>query len=210
MTGDREAGGTGRISGLTKGRMENLTDGIFAFAMTLLVTTLDFPSTDASLPPLTPQMLVATYFPDFLNFFIAFVVLAGFWMAHHALFRHIRFIDRPLLWMNVLSLLFVALLPFSTDLAGDYPEVPLAAVVFEANLLAIGLFLSLIWNYATTDRRFVEKDLDEGIVRVHARRGLVIPGVSALGILLALLGLHWTTLIYIATPLFFLVTGREG
>ena len=210
MTMDPDEAGRGQESGLTKGRVEALTDGIFAFAMTLLVTTLDFPSPDASLPPLTLAGLISGYFPDFLNYLIAFVVLAGFWIAHHALFHHIRFIDRTLLWTNVLSLLFVALLPFSTDLVGDYPDVPLAAIVFEANLLAIGLSLFLIWSYATAGSRLVEKDLDERTVRVHAQRTLVIPAVSALGILLALLGFTWTTLVYATTPALVLLIEHRG
>jgi uncharacterized membrane protein len=103
--------------------------------------------------------------------------------------------------MNILSLFFVALVPFSTDIAGDYPDVPLAAVGFEANLLAIGICISLIWNYATTGRRFVEKNLDEGTVRAHARRALILPFLSVLGIILALLGFTWTAAVYFAAPL---------
>jgi uncharacterized membrane protein len=207
----KERGKESPIAGLTKGRLEALTDGIFAFAMTLLVTTLDFPNPDPStpLPALTLHLMVVTYFPDFMNYVIAFIILAGFWVTHHTLFHHIRFIDRTILWLNILSLLFVALLPFTTDLVGDYPD-PLAAIFFEANLLAIGLLLFLIWNYATTERRFVEKELDEAAVRVHSRRTLLVPVVSALGIFLALLGFGWTTLVYAATPFFVAFIERKG
>jgi uncharacterized membrane protein len=205
-----EPGKESQITGLTKGRLEGLTDGIFAFAMTLLVTTLDFPKPGSTaLPPLTPHEAIVLYFPGFFNYFLAFIILAGFWVGHHALFHHIHSIDRTLLWTNILSLLFVALVPFSTDLAGDYPDVPLAAVIFEVNLLAIGLFLFLIWNYATTERRFVEKDLDERTVRVHGRRALIVPFVSAIGILLALLGFTWTTIVYLTIPFFSLLIRRR-
>jgi uncharacterized membrane protein len=203
MTPEPEEGGRGEVAGLTKGRVEALTDGIFAFAMTLLVTTLDFPDSARALPPL------ALHLPDLLNYVIAFVVLAGFWIAHHTLFYHIRFIDRTVLWANVLSLLFVAILPFSTDLVGDYADVPLAAILFEVNLLAIGLSLFLIWSYATAGRRLVDPGLEERIVKGQAGRCLVIPAVSALGILLALMGSTWSTLVYAATPVLFLLLGRE-
>jgi uncharacterized membrane protein len=186
------------MAGLTKGRVEGLTDGIFAFAMTLLVTTLDFPSTDAMLPSF--HELTATFLPEFIHYFLAFAILAGFWVGHHALFHHIHSIDRTLLWTNILSLFFVALVPFSTDLAGDYPAVPLAAVFFEANLLAIGICIFLIWNYATTERRFVERDLDEATVRAHSLRALIIPSLSLLGIVLALLGFTGTAAVYLAAP----------
>jgi uncharacterized membrane protein len=201
----------GPIAGLTKGRMEALTDGIFAFAMTLLVTTLDFPNPDGSapLPALTPHLLAITYLPDFLNYILAFLILAMFWVTHHTLFHHIHSIDRTILWLNILSLLFVALLPFSTDLVGDY-SAPLAAILFEANLLAIGLLLYLIWNYATTGRRFVEKGMEERTVLVYGQRTLLVPVISSLGILLALLGFGSSTLVYATTPLFVAFIEREG
>jgi uncharacterized membrane protein len=189
--------------GLTKGRVEALTDGIFAFAMTLLVTTLDFPKADLAVP-------FTLHLPDFTNYAIAFVVLAGFWVAHHHLFHHVRFIDRTLLWMNVLSLLFVALVPFSTDIAGDYTNLPVTSIFFEANLLVIGLSLFFIWRYATAGRRLVDPDLGERTVRLEARRCLVIPAVSAVGILIALLGSDWSTLVYVATPALSWYAGRTA
>ncbi len=198
------------MAGLTKGRLEALTDGIFAFAMTLLVTTLDFPKPGAVLPALTLQELAVAYFPGFFTYFLAFVILAGFWVGHHALFHYIHSIDRTLLWMNILSLFFVALVPFTTDVVGEYSDTPLAAILFEANLLAIGVSLWLIWNYATTERRFVEKDLDERTVRIHALRSLVIPCVSLVAIALALLGYTWTTAVYLAIPPLSLVIRLRG
>ena len=70
MTGEER----GQVTGLTKGRVEALTDGIFAFAMTLLVTTLDFPNSTVTLPPLTVSSLVSLYSPDLLHYVIAFAV----------------------------------------------------------------------------------------------------------------------------------------
>jgi uncharacterized membrane protein len=153
--------------------------------------------------------MAVTYFPDFLNYILAFLILAMFWVTHHTLFHHFHSIDRTVLWLNILSLLFVALLPFTTDLVGDYSE-PLADICFEANLLAIGLLLFLVWNYATTDRRFVERDLDERVVRAYGRRTLLVPAVSAVGIILALLGFGGTTLVYAAIPFFVAFIERGG
>jgi uncharacterized membrane protein len=205
MTGEER----GQVTGLTKGRVEALTDGIFAFAMTLLVTTLDFPNSTTTLPPLAVSSLVSLYSPDLLHYVIAFAVLAGFWVTHHIHFSYIRVMDRTALWINIGCLLFVALLPFSTALAGDYPDTPLAAIVFEANLLVIGLLIVLIWNYATVGRRLVEKSLDERVVLLHARRSLIIPGISALGILLALAGSTWSTAVYLlAAPILLAIRTR--
>ena len=204
MTGE----GDEQLTGLTKGRVEALTDGIFAFAMTLLVTTLDFPNSTTAIPPLTVSSLISLYSPDLLQYIIAFAVLAGFWVTHHIHFHHIRVMDRTALWINIACLLFVALVPFSTALGGDYPDTPLAAIVFEANLLIIGLLILLIWNYATVGRRLVEKSLDESVVILHTRRSLIIPVISAIGILLALAGSTWSTAVYLLSVPFLLVIQR--
>jgi uncharacterized membrane protein len=200
MTGEER----GQVTGLTKGRVEALTDGIFAFAMTLLVTTLDFPNSTTPLPPLTVPSLVSLYSPDLLQYIIAFAVLAGFWVTHHIHFHYIRVMDRTALWINIACLLFVALVPFTTALAGDYPDTPLAAIVFEVNLLIIGLLILLIWNYATVGRRLVEKSLGERVVLLHTRRSLIIPVISAIAILLALAGSTWSTAVYILSVPFLL------
>jgi uncharacterized membrane protein len=187
-----------QVTGLTKGRVENLTDGIFAIAMTLLVTTLDFPNSTGPLPPLTVSSLISLYSPDLFHYAIAFAALAAFWFGHHIQFHHIVVMDRTAILMNIGCLLFVALLPFSTALAGDYPDTPLAAMVFEANLLFIGLFFLLFWNHATTGHRLVERSLDEKVIAASTRRGLIIPFLSIIGILLALSGVTWSDWIYLA------------
>jgi uncharacterized membrane protein len=207
---DMTGGGSGQVTGLTKNRVEALTDGIFAFAMTLLVTTLDFPNSTTALPPLTVSSLVSLYSPDLLQYVIAFAALAGFWVTHHIHFSYIRVMDRTALWINIACLFFVALLPFSTALSGDYPDTPLAAMVFEVNLLVIGLIILLIWNYATVGRRLVEKSLDEKVVLLHARRSLIIPVISVIGILLALAGSTWSTTVYLLAVPFLLVIQRHS
>ncbi|HVN66303.1 MAG TPA: TMEM175 family protein [Methanomicrobiales archaeon] len=192
----REGGGP--VTGLTKSRVEVLTDGIFAFAMTLLVTTMDYQNAGPGpFPALTASSLVALYFPDLLHYVIAFLTLAGFWIEHHIQFSYIRSIDQTFLGISIISLLFVALIPFSTALAGDYPDTPLAAVVFDANLLAIGVTLFLTWNYATTDRRLVDKSLAENVILINTRRAVLIPAISSLAFILALLGVTWSTWIYL-------------
>jgi uncharacterized membrane protein len=209
MAMEPDAGGHGQVTGLTKGRVEALTDGIFAFAMTLLVTTLDFPNSTGPLPPLTPSGFLSLYSPDLVHYVIAFAALAGFWVAHHIQFHSIQRVDRTAIGMNIACLLFVALLPFSTAIAGDYPDTPFAAMVFEANLLVIGLLFLLFWNYATTGHRLVERSLDGKVIAAGTRRGLIIPLLSVMGILLALSGVTWSDWIYIAgIPFLFMTRGH--
>ncbi|HUH79578.1 MAG TPA: TMEM175 family protein [Methanoregula sp.] len=137
----------GEESYISKSRLEALVDAVFAFAMTLLVISLTVPTIPkteaaAELPPYLASMA-----PQFLSFLIAFFVLASFWVGHHKHFHYLRVVDRPLLWINLLILVFVVLVPFTTNLSGDYSHVQIATVFFHANLLFLGLLFFVQWQY---------------------------------------------------------------
>ena len=82
--------------GLAKSRIEALSDGIFAVAMTLLV--LDIKSPVNFYFTTTGELLDYLLTLDsFAMYVISFFVLAIFWIAHHLLFHYVRHVDRRLL-----------------------------------------------------------------------------------------------------------------
>ncbi|MFA5332580.1 MAG: TMEM175 family protein [Methanoregula sp.] len=132
---------------ISKNRLEALVDGVFAFAMTLLVVSLsvpDIPKADAA--TLLPAH-IATMFPEFLSFIIAFLILAGFWVVHHQQFHNLRSVNALILWLNIFILIFVVLVPFSTNISGDYPHVLIAPLIFHLNMLALGILFLIQWQY---------------------------------------------------------------
>lgn len=187
----------GAPPGFPKNRMEALTDGIFAFAMTLLVISLDVPTGLHNPSDAAIMAMLVGQLPAFFHYFIAFFILASFWIAHHVQVDRLRQIDRRYLWVNITALMFVALVPFSVSLVGDYPSETFAAVAFEANLLIIGLLLAAQWRYAS-HKRLVRPGTD---LRRANQRVMVVPAVSLLAILLALAGWTWSTAIYAVIPL---------
>ena len=56
---------------MEKNRLESLTDGIFAFAMTLLVTSLILPR--SAIVSQTSGAALASLLPDFYHYIIAFL-----------------------------------------------------------------------------------------------------------------------------------------
>lgn len=129
-----------------KNRIEALTDGVFAFAMTLPHA--------ADAPSLTAAGALILLIPDFIHYVIAFFILAAFWTAHHLQFNQIRFITRPFLTLNIITLFLVTLVPFTTSFVGDYPDT-LASIVFELNLMMLGLMMFVQWYYACHNRRLI-------------------------------------------------------
>jgi uncharacterized membrane protein len=194
---DGRAGAESSPLGFPKNRMEALTDGLFSIAMTLLVLGLAVPASSQDPSNAGIVAMLASLLPDFLHYLIAFFILASFWIAHHAQAHRLRYIDRRYLWINIFALMFVALVPFSTSLAGDYSNDTAAAIVFEVNLLIIGLLFTAQGWYATKGRQLVHPDTD---IQTGMRRSMVVPAISGIAILFALAGCPWSTILYMFTP----------
>jgi uncharacterized membrane protein len=196
--------------GFGKNRIESLSDCIFAFAMTLLVIGIEVPQDIIGFTPLLVTSTLREMIPDFVHYIIAFLLIAALWVLHHMQFHKIQYVDHNLLWMTIGSLLFVVLIPFSTDLVGDFPAVPLCAFIFELNLLITSALFYLQWRYATANRHLIDPAISDKAVRAGKQRAAVIPVLSAVGIVLAVAGIPWSTLVYVFAPLIFLVIHQYG
>ena len=170
---------------LGKNRVEALTDGIYAIAMTLGVLTID-----VSELPAVPEgghliNHLSVIFPHILHFAIAFFVLISFWMAHHRQMNSIHHVDTVYTWLSLVTLFFVATITFTTDLVGSYSKYPIAVTFYAGNLLLIGLFSSVSWYYATAGRRLVVDSITDEQILVFKARGMSVPIVSIIVILCA-------------------------
>jgi uncharacterized membrane protein len=154
-------------TGLSKNRIEALTDGIFAVVMTLLVLDISIPQIasshyDIGSVAAGSELLQRLFdlWPKVLSFGISFIILAIYWMTHHRQFHYIKHLDRTLIWMNIIFLMAACLLPFSTSLLGEYREQEIAILVYGGNSIIIGSLLYIQWWYATRNHKLVDENLD--------------------------------------------------
>jgi TMEM175 potassium channel family protein len=154
-----------------------------------------------------PLKLLALW-PKFLSYTISFVILGVYWVGHHVQLSFIRRLDRPLLWINVFFLLWVALVPFSTALLSEYSNTRLAIAIYGANLIAIGLTLALHWWYATTESRHVDPDISPGLVRAAMYRTLMAPLVYVIAIGLSFFRAEVSLALYALVPILYILPGR--
>jgi hypothetical protein len=131
-----------------------------------------------------------------------------YWVGHHVQLSFIRRADRPLLWINILFLLWVALVPFSTALLSEYSKTRLAIAIYGANLIAIGLTLALHWWYATTESRHVDPDIHPGLVRAAMYRTLMAPLVYVIAIGLSFFRPEASLALYALVPILYILPGR--
>jgi uncharacterized membrane protein len=183
---------------MTTHRIEALTDGIFAIAMTLLVLTLALPEAGEGLAEV--HSLLIGQMDKFFNYALSFVLLAIFWIRHHRQSHFIKRTDGRHLWINIFFLMFVALMPFTTSLVGDYSEEPLAEVFFAANILMLGVFLTWNWVYATNNHRLVDRSLDLPTIALGKKREVVAPLVAILAMGLAFIDTNISSYSYLLIP----------
>jgi uncharacterized membrane protein len=166
---------------LSKSRLESLSDGIFAFAMTLLVLSLSVPILSKSEAPFVLPAKLAEIWPEFLLFVIAFFILSGYWLSHHRILSPVVYVDKWLIRINFVVLFFVVLIPFTTSVSGDYSYVLEAVLLFHINLLLGSLTLTILWAYIY--RNFTRLSPEETLPsREGLARGVIFPGVCVLAI----------------------------
>lgn len=200
-----------QLHGLNKDRMEALVDGIFAFAMTLLVVGLDLPD-KATL--VQNNSFVSAYLwqilPDFERYIIAFFILGAFWLAHHTMHHRVEHVDRLYIWLNLGTLFFVTLLPFTTAFSGDFSHVAFASVLFNLNLFAIGIGFLLQWEYGIASGRFNKEKHESLFIHEGRLRNYVIPGLSLVAVALALCGSTWSQIVFLLIPVCFYLIRRHS
>jgi uncharacterized membrane protein len=166
--------------GLSKNRIEALTDGVFAVVMTLLVLDISVPQISLSHyaiggAAVGTELLKRLFdlWPKILSFGISFMILAIYWMVHHRQFQYIKHSDRTLIWINIVFLMATCLLPFSTSLIGEYGDQEIAILVYGGNSIVIASLLYIQWWYATTSGRLVDENLNSVVKAVSSRRLLL-------------------------------------
>jgi TMEM175 potassium channel family protein len=163
-------------------RIVNLSDGVFAIAITLLVLNIQVPDIpEKVVSSQLPEALLSLW-PKYLGYLLSFVGISAFWLIHHSIFRPIRSYDRSLLYLNFLFLMVVAFVPFPTALLGEYGDHQLPVAIYAATLAVGRLLLTAIHWYSTRNDRLLDEPQDPATVRFFLRRGLMIPAIFLLSI----------------------------
>jgi uncharacterized membrane protein len=188
-------------AGRDRDRIVNLSDGIFAIAITLLVLDIRVPTIPENLVASELPGELLSLWPRYLGYFLSFVSISVFWMIHHAIFRPIRAYDRTLLYLNFLFLMVVAFVPFPTALLGEYGNHQLPVAIYAATLATGRLLLTAIHWYSTRNGRLLAELQDPTMVRFFLIRGLTISAMFLISIGISFFSVRaaiWTWFIMIA------------
>jgi uncharacterized membrane protein len=161
------------------GRIVAFSDGVFSIAITLLVLNLGIEKGLTS-SGVTSELL--DQWDNLLAFAISFAVIGRFWVVHHRFFAEIDAFDGRLLGLNLLYLASVVLIPFSSEVLGEYGGETPAVVLYSVNL-AIVVLVGL-WMGVDARRRGLTS-MDDETHRESRIRSTYIAAVFLLSIPLA-------------------------
>jgi uncharacterized membrane protein len=174
MPGDSPKAKTAKEEALSDtGRIISLTDGIFAFAMTLLVLSLVVPSavcaagsafcaahatTTTNIPAYSPTLwgILRTEWNEFAAYVLAFVIISVWWSMHHSVFGFIKRYDSTLLWLNQMFLLGISVTPFILGVRSTFSNTAAANELYGGAQTVVGIFLCAIVFYSTDHHRLVD------------------------------------------------------
>jgi len=184
-------------SKIARNRLEALVDGIFAFAMTLLVTGLVMPHLSKAEAEAMLPVRIGEMHSQFISFLVAFFVLAAFWQRHNWQFHHLRRIDGGIVRITLFILACVVLLPFTTNISGDHSGVKLAVNLFHANMFGLGMLFLVQWLYMARHPDILSAALDPREVRNGLYGALLMPAVSVLACGFAFVTPSWSMATYL-------------
>lgn len=167
---------------IDQARVFNFSDGVFAFAATLLVVKIDLPLVLRSQFSSNFPLAFSALWPQYLANFITFMVIGYYWLNHHAIFAQIRRFDSKIVWINIFFLICVSFLPFAVDLYGDFPMSSIVVTFYSASLAIVGFALAAVWWYASTNHRLISPTLSSKSIHYYLAKNLVAPIVFTLAI----------------------------
>jgi uncharacterized membrane protein len=172
-----------KTSQLTKGRMEALSDGVFAIAMTLLAFQLANPVLTAAKSEDELLLALGFLWPVFVSYAISFLALGLYWCSHHALASFLEKMDTRQLWFNLAFLFCISLIPFSASMLGEKFGLRSAAIIYGGNLSAASLIIFLSWRGAVDHRHLMPPGFDPAIrayiYKLHLGMTVIYLGAAA-------------------------------
>ena len=171
---------------MNKSRFEAFSDGVFAFAITLLVLGFSLPAERATSNRALAIDLLAQW-PSLIAYALSFAVIGIMWQNHHALFRRVARIDRATVFWNLLLLAGTAFIPFATSTLGRYPTMSASTFLYGLALSETATCYNLMLRHLMRTRAF-EASVDDATLaatlRAYTTGWITYAGATAIALLL--------------------------
>jgi uncharacterized membrane protein len=193
---------------MDKARIEAFSDGVFGFAITLLVLGVQVPmlktANDAELRIALLQAL-----SQLVPYVTSFATIGIIWLNHHAMFHSVERVEHTTLTLNLLLLLVVTFIPYPTAVLNRYGAMPSSAFLYGCTLTALGFAYSLLWlHIARSGLSSVRTDSNQA--RKRFRRNLAGSVTYPAATLMALFYPRVSSVIYFLVALYYFIPLQRG
>ncbi|HEY0493826.1 MAG TPA: TMEM175 family protein [Candidatus Dormibacteraeota bacterium] len=142
---------------MERDRLEAFSDGVIAVAITLLA--LDLAIAGPGHGSLLSQL--GEHWPSYLAYLISFFTIGIIWVNHHDLVKNIAYVDRTLLFLNLVLLLFVVVIPFATStmakyLTSDNQDAHVAMAIYCLAFEGMALSFAAIFAWSLGEGRLLQ------------------------------------------------------
>ena len=147
---------------MNKSRFEAFTEGVFAFAFTLLAIGFVLPE----LHPPTDRTVTAALlrlWPNLVAYGLSLMVVGIMWQNHQALFRMVRRVDRTTIFWNLALLGGAAFIPFATSALGNYPTLRPTTFLYGLALSYCATAYNFMLGHLVRTRAFLP-EIDASVV----------------------------------------------
>jgi uncharacterized membrane protein len=155
---------------MNKSRVESFSDGVFAFAITLLVLGVQVPEIKSGADTELRAALIHSM-SQLLPYITSFATIGIIWLNHHAMFHSVERVEHTTLTLNLLLLLVVSFIPYPTAVLSRYGALPSSAFLYGTVLSLLGISYSLLWMHIVR-RRLSTIGSDKDETRRKFRRNL--------------------------------------
>lgn len=191
-----------KIAGQSTSRIEAISDGVFAVAMTLLVLDIRVPISESIQTEAELAHAFVALIPKFLIYFLSFMTAGIFWTGQAAQFRYIKKSDRNVNWISLLFLVFVAFIPFSTAFLSEHISFKFSIFVYWLNILCLGGMLYINWQYASKKGFIDVPDSEKEAVSGAIKNRIIVAQLwYAFGALLCFINIYLSIAVIIVIQL---------
>jgi uncharacterized membrane protein len=166
-------------------RIEALSDGIFAFAATVLV--LDFRSPGPADIHSEAELLraLAASSHRLMPWLLSLLTLGIFWIAQQTQLSQLARSNRDLTWLHLTFLAIITVLPFTTRLLADFFTYRTAFLIYWANIVLLGVAVYVTWTYAER-AKLIRDEAPAELTGAFRSRVIIAQSLYAVGALIGL------------------------
>jgi uncharacterized membrane protein len=182
------------VGDIGKQRIDALSDGLYAIALTLLVLELKLPAAAEGASNADLLQALRELLPKLLTWFLSFWVMAVLWLSQVRVYHLVHSLSRTMVRLELTQLACVSLMPFSTALIGEHGNLPAAAVIYAGNMLAITLTGALRTRELLHQPRVHVETLQAPVIRTLKMRAYALPACAAAAVALGFFFPGWNML----------------